>query len=189
MKRTPIALAAIVLLSLGAPVLPVTGATTANNIDAPEISRSRGAKGGVVVLWPRIIPAWGGSDTQVLARQVQEKLVALARQAYPGRPIDIRPSPERVCPMGGCDAVAVGALLMRDGEGCAIVALVSPAGTSPTTLVPWAGSVRLRAGRVPFRQPPENWVTITDFGRCDRLDEDLEANRASIVSAMREFGR
>jgi hypothetical protein len=56
-------------------------------------------------------------------------------------------------------------------------------------MVPWAGSVRLRAGRVPFRQPPENWVTITDFGRCDQMLADLDANQASIVAAMRELGR
>jgi hypothetical protein len=183
MKRTT-TLTALLLL---AAVAATTAA--ANNIDAPEISRSRGMRGGVVVLWPRIIPAWGGNDTPAMARAVQERLVELARQAYPGRSIDVRPSPERVCPMGGCDAPAVGALLMRDGDGVAVVALVSPAGSSPTTMVPWAGNVRLRAGRVPFRQPPENWVTITDFGHRDRLFADLDANRASIVAAMRDAGR
>lgn len=161
----------------------------AGNKDAPEISRSRGTVGSVVVLWPRIIPGSGSAESQWLARAVQERLRVMVQKALPGRAIDIRPAPERVCPMSGCDAIAVGALLMREQDGCAVVALVSRPGPTPTLMVPWAGDVRLRVTRVPFRQPPENWVTITDFGMCDRISSDLQANEGRIIEAIRDMAR
>jgi len=183
MRRFSTGILALALLSTWASSVNATG------IDAPEISRSRGVKGSVVVLWPRIIPADGGSETNQLARGVQDRLVALVRATFPGREIDVRPAPERVCPMGGCEGAAVGALLLRRGDGCAVVALVSQPGTVPMSLVPWAGDVRLRATRIPFRQHPENWVTVTDFAPCDQTLAGLEANEAVLIEAIRKLDR
>lgn len=167
----------------------LASSVSATGIDAPEISRSRGARGGVVVLWPRIIPSDGGSETNQLARGVQERLVALVRATFPGREIDVRPAPERVCPMGGCEGAAVGALLLRRTDGCAVIALVSQPGAVPMSLIPWAGDVRLRATRIPFRQHPENWVTVTDFAPCEQTLAGLETSEAAIIEAIRKLDR
>ena len=46
--------------------------------DAPEISRSVGQTGGVVVFWPRIVPRSVGGDPQMhaIAQRLQERLAA-----------------------------------------------------------------------------------------------------------------
>src|SRR5262249_6485435 len=49
--------------------------------DAPEISRSRGTKGGVVVLWPRVWPRSEEPGATELATKVQKRLEELARRA------------------------------------------------------------------------------------------------------------
>ena len=66
--------------------------------DAPEISRSVGVKGGVVVLWPRVLPATADPAVQVEAQKLQARLTAMAEAAAPAAPRDVRPTPERVCP-------------------------------------------------------------------------------------------
>ena len=68
----------------------------------PEISRSGGVTGGVVLLWPRVIPRSEDPQTDQDAAFVQGQLRAAIARALPGRPVDVRPNPERVCPRAGC---------------------------------------------------------------------------------------
>jgi hypothetical protein len=157
--------------------------------DAPEISRSAGAPGGVVVLWPRIVLARGGpakpdTDTIALARSMQRRLAALAKRARPDASIEVRPEPERVCPRKGCQAMSIGLLLTRAGAGCAAIALVSGPGTAPAELVPWAAEVRLSASSVPFREPPERAVGVTDYVPCADLERAAAAQDRAVESAL-----
>lgn len=158
-------------------------------MDGPEISRSVGVEGGVVILWPRIIPASNTRETRDLAAAVQEHLRAIVAANHPGHPIDVRPEPERVCPMSGCKAIAIGALLLHQEEGRAVVALVSGPGDSPATLVPWVGQVKLREGRVAFREPPESSVTVTDFAPRAEVLELLHSRESQIVDEILAAGR
>src|SRR5436190_1657928 len=93
--------------------------------DSPEISRSTGVDGGTVVFWPRIVPRSSDPTTHDLAAAVQGRAADIARKAAPGKPPDVRPEPERVCPRAGCVGVSVGVLLVRRGDACAAAALVS----------------------------------------------------------------
>lgn len=155
--------------------------------DAPEISRSVGAKGGVVVLWPRIVPATTDPKLLDLAKALQDRLAAAAAEAMPGAEIDVRPSPERVCPKGtGCKGIAVGAVLGWADSGCVAVATVSPVGTSPATLVPWGGELTLKAKQVPFREPPESQITVVDFASCASLSSEVEAHKLVVVDAIKQ---
>ena len=145
--------------------------------DSPEISRSVGTPGGVVVLWPRVLPRSEDPAVLELARLVQDRLATLARTS--GDPIDRRPAPERVCPKGeGCSAASVGAIVAIKDKGCAVIALVSNPGISPTQLIPWAGRVKLRNPTAVFRDPPENEVTVEEFVPCEKLKADLASNAA-----------
>jgi len=167
-----------------------SGPTVAAHVsaDAPEISRSTGAAGGVVILWPRIVGDKGGSgesDTRQIAARLQRRLQAIVARALPGRPVDVRPEPERVCPRSGCAAVAVGAVLSRSGGGCAVAALVSDPGTSAARLVPWAAKITLRHPTVPFRQPPEQEMSVDDFENCGALDAALAPHDADVEAALR----
>jgi hypothetical protein len=153
--------------------------------DAPEISRSGGENGGVVVFWPRVIPRSDDADTRALAASVQERLVALVRQTLPGTPVDVRPEPERVCPQDGCAAMTVGVLLTRSKDSCAALALVSPPGKSASRIVPWAGDARVLATSVPFRDPPEKHVKLDDLVRCSKLVEGLDKRQDPVAAEIR----
>jgi hypothetical protein len=157
--------------------------------DSPQISRSVGEPGGVVVLWPRVIPATDTPATRHAAALVQAQLRKLVAETLAGRPVDTRPEPERVCPQAGCKAMTVGALLIHSGDACAVVALISGPGRAPATLVPWAGRVDLKRVSIGFREPAESYVTIRDFQHCSALVEPLKAGEAvvkqAIVSASR----
>lgn len=145
--------------------------------DSPEISRSKGTPGGVVVLWPRILPRSEDPVVLELATLVQARLAKLAGAS--ADPVDRRPAPERVCPKGeGCAAASVGAIVAIKDKGCALVALVSKPGISPAQLIPWAGRVKLRNPTAVFRDPPENEVTIEEFVPCEKLRADLGSNVA-----------
>jgi hypothetical protein len=168
------------------------GAEAASN-DAPEISRSVGVPSGVVVLWPRIVltrtgPGKPDDATRELARGLQARVADLVRSAVPGKNVEVRPEPERVCPRSGCTAASVGILFAKAGEGCAAVALVSPPGQSPAKLVPWLGAARLTSDTVPFRQQAEAAVRVTDFSQCSTLasekDHDADVQNA-IKSAVK----
>ena len=104
-----------------------------------------------------------------------------------GQPIDVRPEPERVCPRAGCSAMTVGVLLTRNQNGCVALALVSGPGAAPAKLVAWGGGIRLQNDTVPFREPPETMVTVTDYLTCDGFldEESLRLNESEIVRAMR----
>src|SRR5258706_8826239 len=148
------------------PIGPAPTIAAHTSGDAPEISRSTGASGGIIVLWPRIVGDKGGAaeaDTRQIAARLQRRLQTMVARALPGRPVDVRPEPERVCPRSGCSAIAVGAVLSRSGGGCAVAALISDPGTSAARIVPWAGRVSLRHPTVPFRQPPEQEMSVEDY--------------------------
>lgn len=157
--------------------------------DSPEISRGVGVAGGVVVLWPRVVPRSEDPAVLELAAKVQARLAALAGKA--GKDVDRRPKPERVCPRGtGCTGKSLGAVLaMREG-GCAVVAVVGPPGQEPVALVPLAGTVELKSKTVPFRDPPENAVTVSEFANCEKLAKDLDENASlagdgAVTEALR----
>ncbi len=179
MKTVQIICAALFSLSL-----LLCGQSTAG--DAPEISRSTGSPGGVIVFWPRIIPRSETVNTRALAKKIQMRLKTLVTQALPGRPLDVRPEPERVCPQAGCQAMTVGVLLARKGKGCIAVALLSRPGQALTRLVPWVGKVKLKQEWVPFRKPPETYLTINDFTPCDQVMDQLPANEGQIVKMIKD---
>jgi hypothetical protein len=159
--------------------------------DAPEISRSEGKPGGIVVLWPRIVLPKGGPpkpdpETRAIAGKLQARLAEIARRAAPGAEIDVRPEPERVCPKKGCKAASLGILLARANNGCVAVALLSKPAVSPARLVAWKGVVELSSDSVPFRSPPEGAVNATDYQPCPKIADD-PAEDAAIEAAIREL--
>ena len=159
---------------------------TGQTADDPEVSRSRGTAETVVVLWPRIIPASHAAGSRELAGAIQNHLRNLVSQALPGRAIDVRPEPERVCPQAGCLGPSVGILFLRDENGCAVLGLVSAPGQSSTQMIPWVGLVDARPENVPFRQPPESYVTVKDFSApCSSVLGLLGDRDAEIIAAIR----
>jgi hypothetical protein len=163
-----------------------SGTMSGQTADDPEVSRSRGSAETVVVLWPRIIPAGQAGVSRELAGAIQNHLRNLVSQALPGRAIDVRPEPERVCPQAGCLGPSVGVLFLRDENGCAVLALVSAPGQSSTQMVPWVGLVDARPENVPFRQPPESYVTVKDFSApCSSVLGLLVDKDAEIIAAIR----
>jgi hypothetical protein len=157
----------------------------ANEHDSPEISRSVGEKGGVVVLWPRVIPASSDPKMKALAETLQSRLMEVAEAAAPGAALDKRPEPERVCPRSGCAAAALGAVLVHLEGGCVALGLVSDPGPSPTHIVPWAGVVELAKDEVAFREPPESEVKILDAVPCKDLGKALGEQPAKLVEALK----
>jgi hypothetical protein len=155
-------------------------------IDAPEISRSAGVKGGFVLLWPRMIPRSKDSTMIDMASFVQQRLRQLSERAVNGAPIDIRPEPERVCPKpDGCVGTAVGALVLREKDGCAVLAVISAPGQSNQRVVPWVGSAKLKAESVPFREPPESIVRIDDWAPCSKVTDSLKDGEADVLAAIK----
>jgi hypothetical protein len=152
--------------------------------DAPEISRSVGVDGGVVIMWPRIIPRAERANTRALAASLRDHLRRMVEKNLPGRPIDMRPEPERVCPRAGCKAVSVGALIIRDGEGCLLVALVGRPGKYPLRLVPWVGKMRLKEEWVTFRETPESRVQIIDYAKCSQVMKQLSGRERYVLEAI-----
>lgn len=158
------------------PTHKLGGDGRANPGDAPEISRGVGEKGGVVVMWPRMIPK---DDPEVhdLATKLQQRLKALAKATFPDAAIDVRPEPERVCPQSGCDGVALGAVVTKRERGCAVIVVVGAPGPTPLELVPWLGVIK-KKGEPPFREPPENYITIQEYGDCGKLADALGGSGA-----------
>lgn len=145
--------------------------------NSPEISKSIGQDGGVVVLWPRIVPKSDDPEMKELATLAQSRLGSLAGEL--GAEVEKRPEPERVCPRpAGCRSVTVSAVVTRKQSGCALVATISKPGASPAELVPWVGTVELAKSAVPFREPPESEVTVVEFAGCEKLKQDLSSNAA-----------
>lgn len=152
----------------------------------PEISRSGGVEGGVVLLWPRVIPRSEDPQTDQDAAFVQGQLRAAIARALPGKPVDVRPNPERVCPRNGCAGISLGAVFLHKDAGCGVVATVSKPGQQPQRLIAMAGALTLAADSVPFREPPETFVTVHDFDRCVDLGPSMELRMAALEAALRD---
>ncbi len=174
------------------PSTPITPSTTApaptSTADAPEVSHSVGVDGGVVVLWPRLSGLKDAAAKQ-LAGQIQQRLVAVVGRAAPGKPVDTRPDPERVCPRQGCKAISVGAALLRSGSGCAVVALVSAGGPSEATILPWVGDMTLERSTVAFREAPESKIHVSDYATCASLPSGLAHHDADVEAAIKRLVR
>ena len=137
-----------------------------------------------MVLWPRVIPRSNSKTAQAAAWVVQQDMKRIASEVLPGRPIDVRPEPERVCPQAGCKGVVLGAVVVHNGDACIAVATISGPGRSAQTLVPWAGQVDLKQLTVPFREPPESFLTIRDFAKCSMLTNPLAEGEQPVRSAL-----
>ncbi|WP_434423187.1 hypothetical protein [Nannocystis pusilla] len=179
-----------------APGLPATAAPAPSPTPTPapqpapetleerNVSKSAGTAGGVTVLWPRIIPREIVDDNRSLASALQQQMRRIVEKHLPGRPIDFRPEPERVCPKEGCAGVSVGLLLSRQGQGCLVIALISRPGASPTKIVPWVGKVQLRSDTVGFREWPESQITVDDMVPCNSLLTTMDAQEPAIAAAL-----
>ena len=152
--------------------------------DDRRVSRSRGSAGGIVLLWPRIVPSERSSELAEVAGALQSALFQAIRRRRPGRAIDIRPAPQRVCPQAGCVASSVGVLLVSSRGGCAAVVQTARPGRGAVTQTPWAGRVKLRHPTVPFRSPPESFVRIHDFVPCGRLVDALDGRLGQVERAI-----
>ena len=165
------------------PVRSVPPSSAAGHASS-KISTTTGEEGGVIVLWPRIIPATQDPAVLLTARSVQARLAALARDRYPSRAIDVRPEPQRACPQAGCKATSLSAVIIHNHGSCVVVGLVAPPGRSPTTMIPWAGAVDLKQPTVPFRDYPESSLVIRDFLPCADLAAPLAAQQEPIAQGL-----
>ncbi|TNF36103.1 MAG: hypothetical protein EP329_05535 [Deltaproteobacteria bacterium] len=154
-------------------------------VPGPRVSHSRGESGGIVLLWPRVYPSDLTQEMRPEATALQRRLLALIERELPGRPVDVRPEPERVCPADGCLGTSVGVLLVRVKGGCAAVLQVGRPGREPTKLEVWAGVMSI-ALQVPFREPPESYVKVRDFVPCGELVTRSSAREASVVRAIQD---
>ncbi len=155
--------------------------------DDPRVSRSPGVEGGVVLLWPRILPASAAERSGPELALLHRHMLAMVQRVLPGRPIDERPAPERVCPRAGCAGLAFGAVFLRQGEGCAVAATVGPPGQVPLRIVPWVGQMRLKANEAQFREPPENQVVVRDFAPCADLGVALQTGQAPVGFTLEQL--
>ncbi len=155
-------------------------------LEEKHISRSLGEPGGILVFWPRIIPRDIVEQNHELAAALQRHTRTVVQRNLPGRSLDIRPEPERVCPQGGCKAPSIGILLSREQQGCLVLALISKPGESPTKIVPWAGDVRLKSDTVPFREYPEGQITVADYVPCTALLSTMDENEEVVMRALKE---
>jgi hypothetical protein len=140
--------------------------------DAKEVSRSRGVNGGAVVLWPRVVPDDPSLDH--LAEVVQQKLLDATGQALPDVHIDVRPSPQRLCPPEGCKGVAVGALISHKEGGCAVVATIGAPHNGKVKLLAWGGDMKLKGDSILPESTAEKQVQVTDFAPCESIGEALD---------------
>jgi len=154
-----------------------------------RVSTTRGEEDGIVLLWPRVVPSAGEDDMSTVAAALQERMRAITERALPAQPIDARPQPQRACPNAGCLGLAFGAVLAHSGSRCVVVATITRPGESPTSLVGWSGGVTVRQTSVPFREPPESALGVTDFLACEDLDVLLGEGDGEVEAALREAGR
>jgi hypothetical protein len=154
-------------------------------LEERNVSKSAGAAGGVTLLWPRIIPREIVDQNRDLAAALQQRMKTIVEKHLPGRTIDFRPEPERVCPKEGCAGVSVGLLLSRKDQGCLVLALISRPGPSPTRIVPWVGKVSLRSDTVGFREWPESQITVADYVPCNSLLTTMDAQEAAVGEALK----
>lgn len=145
--------------------------------DSPQIAKGRGERNGYVVLWPRVVPKADDAETQEIASLLQARLSAMAHRVAPGAPVDVRPAPERACPMdGGCVGTSLGAVLSRKGDACAAAVTVGAPGTVPVRVLGWAGTVDVKSESTSFRDPPENLLVVKEWAKCAELLASLKTN-------------
>ena len=147
--------------------------TSLADSEADAVSRHRGKKGGVTVLWPRVVPQTEDPQILAIAETLQGRLDGMAQASVDPKRVVVRPDPERVCPRAGCRSVSLGAVLGHQDGGCFAVGLVGLAEGGAVQLVPWGGRIKVRAPTQPFRKPPESSIAVTEFVPCDRLIESL----------------
>jgi hypothetical protein len=144
------------------------------------------ADNAITVLWPRIIPSADAAAFRVEALGLQSRLKETVQKVLPGRPLDVRPEPERSCSHGQCPRLTVGVLLLHKENGCAAVALIYRPNGGVVSLAPWAGDLKLKATQVQPGEPPENQVTIRDFVPCNALLKSLDAAQPGVDFELRE---
>jgi hypothetical protein len=163
----------------------------------PEVSRSLGHKGSLIVLWPRVINAAGPSDAgpppdNGAAEKVQQRLAELAHRAAGARAIDVRPAPETTCaPKNGCDATSIGAVLVVKGADCAVAAVMAGPNKSAAHLLPWSGKVEFAKDSIAFGESPEPAVKVKEFVPCESLlvkKENEEATLARYIAGLMPKG-
>jgi hypothetical protein len=147
----------------------------------PEVSSSRGKSEGVVVLWPRVVPETTDPVINDLANKLQQRLQASALQRVPERRVDVRPSPERVCPRSGCRGTSLTLLLGHQGGGCALLGIVGPPGPATQRLVPLVGLFDMEDPYLPFREAPEGDVVITEFVPCAEVESRLDPQALALL--------
>jgi hypothetical protein len=167
------AFAALVLVVVAgtAVAAPNSGPSVGNGA---EISRSRGRPEGVVVLWPRIVPATSDPAILAVAAKLQGRLEEVAAEAVEPSRVDVRPAPERTCPAAGCRATSLGLMLGHRDGGCAVLAVVGSPEGGVQRMVPLAGTFQMTDAALPFRDPPENDVVVTEFVPCTEVDQRLD---------------
>ena len=152
--------------------------------DGTEVSRSRGPRDGVVVLFPRLVPATDDEVMRSLASSIQDQVASIVREAVGAETkVEVRPAPERVCPAQGCRAASVGLVLGHDGGGCAVVAVIGPPGPAEQTLVPLAGEVDVGEGPLAFRAAPESRIVVRELVPCSEIPARLD--HAALEQAIR----
>lgn len=181
----PVATPTVATTAATAAPVATRPASAPETLEERQVSKSAGVAGGVTVLWPRIIPREIVDENRDLAAALQQQMRRIVEKHLPGRPLDFRPEPERVCPQGGCVGASVGLLLSRSGNGCLVLALVSRPGPSPTKIVPWVGKVQLRTDTIGFREWPESQIVVSDFVPCNALLTTMDAGEASVAAALR----
>ncbi len=185
MRRVLIGFGALVVAgcsggaSQGGAVEAAGGEVIIDEQDA-RVSTSAGEEGGVVVLFPRVMGIPGDEPATL-----QQHMVEVAQRVFPDRPIDVRPDPERVCPRRGCRGVSLGALLVVQNGQCATVGIIGGPGPTDLRLTRWSGRLILRTQTIPFREPPESYVTLQDASPCELLTEHLPVEDSAVEEALR----
>jgi hypothetical protein len=131
-----------------------------------------------------VIPRSEDPAVVALADKLQARLHGLVAATLPGKAIDVRPRPERVCPRVGCNAITAGVLLLHHQQGCVAVALLAGSGPSATHLFHWIGDIKLETALVPFREPPESQVTVDDYLPCGEVVDALAAGEPQLQAAL-----
>jgi hypothetical protein len=148
----------------------------------PDVSRSVGHKGGVVVLWPHLVPPSDDPAAKAIAAKVQQHLADLAHRAAGARDVDVRPAPETRCgPKVGCEATSVSAVIVMKGTTCAVAALIAGPKKAPAHLLPWSGKADFTKDIVPFGEPADPLVKVKDFVPCDALLDKKQNEEAAIA--------
>ena len=154
----------------------------------PQVSRSRGHKGGLIVLFPMVFPKTDDPAAHAVAARVQARLAELAKRAGGARGVDVRPDPETVCPpKGGCEATSVSAVIVMKGTTCAVAGLFAGPKGSPAHLLPWSGKIDFANEIVAVGESPESHVKVKDFVPCDALivkRENEEAGLARYIAGL-----